>query len=128
MSDDTEQLRSELAKARADLARIRAAVEPLDLYFRSKHELGAVVQMSVDPRETFAMRNVLVEVGTAVGLVTAPTDAQIVDLMRQRGNGSREQPRTKMGIPVGLAWRGAALCESYAQAAWDRHHASEATS
>ena len=83
MSDDTEQLRSKLAKARADLdaailsvaggwmrtgneyeieraisvhvaaavavatadmradlARIRAAVDPLDLYFRSKHELG----------------------------------------------------------------------------------------
>lgn len=56
-----------------------------------------------------------------------PTDAQIVDLMKQRGNGSREQPRTEMGIPVGLAWRNEAIMEADAQAAWDRHHASEAT-
>jgi len=56
-----------------------------------------------------------------------PTDAEIVALMNLRGNGSREQPRSsEIGTPVGLAWRGEAITEADAQAAWDRFHASEA--
>ena len=116
MSDDTEQLRSELAKARADLdaailsvaggwmrtgneheieraiaahvaaavavatadmradlARIRAAVEPLVLHYRSQHKPGEVVQMSYGPRDTFAMRNVLSEVAAVVGIGASET-------------------------------------------------------
>ena len=55
-----------------------------------------------------------------------PTDSEIVALMKLRGNGSREQPRSsEIGTPVGLAWRGEAIAEADAQAAWDRFHASE---
>lgn len=53
-----------------------------------------------------------------------PTDAQIVGLMRLRGNGMREQPRTELGAPVVLAWRGVPILEADAQAAWDRFHAT----
>ncbi len=57
---------------------------------------------------------------------TVPTDAEIVALMKLRGNGSREQPRSSgIGTPVGLAWHGEAIPESDAQAAWDRFHESE---
>ena len=58
---------------------------------------------------------------------TLPTDAEIVALMKLRGNGTRKQPRSsEIGTPVGLAWRGEAITEADAQAAWDRFHASEA--
>lgn len=55
--------------------------------------------------------------------MTDPTDADIVALMKLRGNGTREQPRTELGTPVGIAWRGVGIMEQDAQAAWDRHHA-----
>ena len=77
MCDDTEQLRSELAKSLADLARIRAAVEPLALHFRSRHKPGELVPMSTDSREVFAMRNVLAEVAAIV--VTPCHCARTVD-------------------------------------------------
>lgn len=59
---------------------------------------------------------------------TLPTDAEIVALMKLRGNGTREQPRSsEIGTPVGLAWRGVAILEADAQAAWDRFHAPPET-
>lgn len=54
-----------------------------------------------------------------------PTDADIVALMKMRGNGTREQPKM-MGAPVNLAWRGVGILEQDAQAAWDRFHAQPA--
>jgi len=61
-----------------------------------------------------------------VRAMTDPTDADIVALMKLRGNGTREQPRTELGTPVGIAWRGVGILEQDAQAAWDRYHAQPA--
>lgn len=125
-------MRSKLAKARDDIARIRVAVEPLAIRLRGKP--GDVAQIPVDSREVFAMRNVLAEVAAVVippprpdGAIVAPSDAELVALMKLRGSGSRNQPLTDFGAPIGLSWRGLGIDESAAQAAWDRFHASEAT-
>lgn len=139
MSDDTEQLRSELAKALADLARIRAAVEPLVLHFRSRYKPGTFVQMSTDSREVFAMRNVLAEVAAIV--VTPCHCARTVDPnavgFAEHDPPIGEHPTAteiveRMALYAGdsfdtLIIRGHRVVKSERSAAQERHHASEAT-
>lgn len=54
-------------------------------------------------------------------------DRQVVELMKMRGSGRDVPPPNAYGLRPVLAWRGHAITEEAAQAAWDRFHASEAT-